>query len=169
MNSSQLRWDIIEPTLHLLDVVEKGYHSANAVELLIGTCAHESHLGEYIRQVKGPALGIYQVEPETHQSIWEHYLRYRPAVADMVRSMASSRSVHGSIPDYSELIHNLQYATAIARIVYRPAKTAIPDTLAGQAEYWDANYNKNPAKGFAHQYIADYQRLVGGKHSEIKT
>ena len=161
MNPASLREDVVRPTLLLLEEVEKGYYSEHAVELLVGTAAHESHLGKWLRQVKGPALGIYQMEPATHQSLWQHHLRFRPDVARVVRSMASQRAckADGSIAD-NELIHNLMYATALARVRYRSAKGAIPDTLAGQAGYWKRWYNTPLGKGTVQKYMEDYERFV---------
>lgn len=41
-----------------------GGYSEEAENLLMGTAAQESALGEYIRQLgNGPALGIFQMEP----------------------------------------------------------------------------------------------------------
>lgn len=161
MTPASLRDDVIIPTLLLLDEVEKGYYSEEVVELLIGTAAHESHMGKWLRQVKGPALGIYQMEPATHQSLWKHFLRFRPDVARVVREMASQRSckADGSVAD-NELIHNLMYATALARVRYRGAKGPIPNTLAGQAGYWKQWYNTPLGRGTTEKYIEDYERFV---------
>ena len=63
INKHQLR-DLISDTLHEIDA-----HSDAAVNLLMGTCAQESHLGTYIRQISGSALGIMQVEPATYQDV----------------------------------------------------------------------------------------------------
>lgn len=35
------------------------------VDLLLETCATESHRGKYVQQMHGPAIGIYQMEPNT--------------------------------------------------------------------------------------------------------
>ena len=49
--------------------------SQEAENLLMGTAAQESALGEYIRQLgNGPALGIFQMEPETFDDIVRNYL-----------------------------------------------------------------------------------------------
>lgn len=56
-----------------------GGYSEEAENLLMGTAAQESALGEYIRQLgNGPALGIFQMEPETFDDIVRNYLSYRP-------------------------------------------------------------------------------------------
>ena len=39
-------------------------YSPEVVELLMGTCAQESTMGKYRKQLgNGPALGIFQMEP----------------------------------------------------------------------------------------------------------
>lgn len=163
MNPSSLRDDVIKPTLLRLNEVEKGYYSDNAVSLLVGTCAHESHMGRWLRQVNGPALGIYQMEPATHRSLWEHYLRFRPDVANVIRQMCSQMYVTSAIPDHRELVHNLMYATAMARVRYRMVKPSIPDTIRGQAEYWKQWYNTPQGKGTVEKYMEDYERFVEGR------
>lgn len=37
------------------------------VELLCMIAAHESMLGKYRKQIKGPALSLFQIEPRTHK------------------------------------------------------------------------------------------------------
>lgn len=164
MRPDTLRNDIVKPTLRLLDEVEKGYYSDEAVELLVGTAAHESHLGKWFKQVNGPALGIFQMEPATHNSLWQHYLRFRPDVARVIRELASHRAYKaaGGIPS-SELVHNLMYATAMARVRYRPAKGHIPDTLVGQAHYWKQWYNTPLGRGTVEKYLEDYRQFVEGE------
>ncbi|KAF0118141.1 MAG: hypothetical protein FD149_866 [Rhodospirillaceae bacterium] len=68
---------VIRPTLlHL------GLHSPAAEALLLGTAIQESRLGTYLRQTGGgPALGVYQMEPATHEDIWTNFLAYRPDLA----------------------------------------------------------------------------------------
>jgi hypothetical protein len=65
INPKQLR-DLITRTLK---EIPNGY-SEDAVELLMMIAAHESKLGTYLRQVSGPALGIFQIEPATHDDAW---------------------------------------------------------------------------------------------------
>lgn len=157
INARQLSDEVIAPCLRYL-----GAYSEDAADLVLGTAAHESHLGHYLRQVKGPALGLYQTEPATHASIWDNYLRYRPELADKVRRLASVRSINAGMPDHSELIYNLFYSTAICRLVYLPAKPAIPPTVQGRAEYWKAWYNTHEGRGSVEKYLDDYRRLVEG-------
>ena len=61
IDNKQLRELIIGPSLDALQM-----YSKEAEEILVFTCASESLGGTYLKQVKGPALGIYQMEPATY-------------------------------------------------------------------------------------------------------
>ena len=64
LNIAQFRDLIVKSTLNDLLL-----YSEDAEELLVFTCAVESLGGTYLQQVKGPALGIYQMEPVTYNDI----------------------------------------------------------------------------------------------------
>ena len=77
IDKAQLTDYIIKPTL-----LQIGLFNHTAVNLLLGTCAQESRMGTYVHQLgNGPALGIYQIEPATHNDIWANFLKYKPALA----------------------------------------------------------------------------------------
>ena len=61
IKASELRQYVIRPTLKAINL-----WSIAAENLLLGTAAQESQLGHYLTQVKGPALGIYQIEQSVH-------------------------------------------------------------------------------------------------------
>ena len=157
-----LREQVIRPTLRTMAEFNPKLYSEAAVELLMGTAAQESDLGYNLVQVGGPALGIYQIEPATHDSIWENYLKYRPDLASIVRGFASQHAFDSQESRDNELIVNLTYSTAIARLVYWPKTQPLPsaDDIEGQGEYWDLHYNGNPYKGTPEEYIDSYNEFV---------
>jgi hypothetical protein len=61
---TQFRADILTPTLEALQ-----FREIELKELLVFTCAVESAGGTYVKQVKGPALGIFQLEPNTFTDV----------------------------------------------------------------------------------------------------
>ena len=62
MNAKDLREDVVRPVLKVMDK-----WSEAAENLVLGTAAKESAMGQDLRQRGGgPALGIYQMEPATH-------------------------------------------------------------------------------------------------------
>lgn len=145
----RLKLDIIIPTLEYL-----GLYSDAAVLLLLGTCAQESHLGTYVRQINGPALGIYQCEPNTHDDIWDNYLEYKTDLKEKVLAIAPR--------DVNNLINNLNYATAIARIHYLRVKAALPSAgnLNAIAAYYKKYYNTVAGKATESQFIANYRKYI---------
>ena len=50
---------------------EVALYSPAAVNLLLGTAAQESGFGTYLRQVKGPALSVFQIEEATFLDLRE--------------------------------------------------------------------------------------------------
>lgn len=119
ISAIHLKKYVIEPTLDSI-----GLLSDSAVNLLLGTCAQESLMGKHLHQTGGgPAQGIYQMEPETHEDIWENYLYYREELAELiVGSARQSIQLFVLNEEYNKpkgrLITDLRYATAMARVRY---------------------------------------------------
>lgn len=130
-------------------------HSPQALELLMGTAAQESHLGTYLHQIRGPALGIFQMEPATEQDIWHNYLRYKPNLADTVARVCSV-----AVPSSWALETNLAYQIIMARIHYHRVKSPLPDPgdVEGMGKYWDDHYNCNPDKGTVEEFVINYKK-----------
>ena len=131
--------------------------SEAAINLLMGTAAQESHLGYYLRQVNGPALGAYQMEPTTVVDIWQNYLRFRPEKA--VAVMRAS-GVYSSLPEALE--YNLAYSTCMARLHYLRVKDPLPDkdNIYGLACYWKKFYNTDKGRGTVAEFEENYKRCV---------
>ena len=143
--------DLVHRTLH--GIVK---HSSPAVALLMGTCAQESRLGEYIRQLGGgPARGIMQMEPATEKDIWENYLAFNPIYQSYIEE---ETGVHG--PDPHALESNLAYSIAMARTHYLRCPGPIPHTIEGQAAYWKLHYNTPLGKGTEEEYMMNYVKYT---------
>lgn len=151
----QLRNDLIKPAL--IDLV---MFSEEALELLVFTCAVESRGGTYLKQVKGPALGIYQMEPENHNDIWQNYLPYRKNIL-MVLLSNFGCNVR---PDEDRLIYDLRYATAMARIHYArvDSKLPAPNDIDSIWWYYKQYYNTPSGSAQKGEAISLYQRLIAG-------
>lgn len=156
-----LRNYVIEPVLKDL-----GLYSPQAVNLILGTACVESDCGRWLRQRgSGPALGIYQMEPATHDDIWLNYLRLnRWKLHDNIWDMASTQpSTHpddARVIDSKELIGNLYYATAMTRIHYLRVPAPIPLTLGEQAGYWKLYYNTELGAGSVLDYLKKWDQFV---------
>jgi len=156
INSFHLRICIIRPVLKDLDL-----WSLVAENLLLGTAAQESHMGTYLDQanptIEGPAFGIFQIEKDTHDDIWENYLAYNEDYARVVRRY--------SLPTFSyrQLAGNLYYAVAIARIHYRRVKEPLPSSptdVKALARYWKRFYNTPLGKGTVEEFELNYKEFV---------
>lgn len=149
INVAQLRQYIVKPAITSI-----GLWSQAAENLLMGTCAQESELGTYLKQVNGPALGIFQIEPATHTDIWINYLRAH----DDLRA----RVVEINHYDETALIFNLKYAAAIARLIYYRVDKLLPDAndLPGLARYYKLYYNTLQGKATEQQFMDNYRRFV---------
>ena len=150
MNINQLRRYIIKPVLEYLDL-----YSQSAENLLIGTAMVESRL-HYIHQLKGgPALGIYQMEPNTHDDIYSNYLAYRPELKKKALSLAG-RCNQDDLSQ--EMIGNFNYSTAMSRIHYLrvPERLPDPEDVIGLANYWKKYYNTELGAGHARDFVNNY-------------
>ena len=134
-----------------------GAYSQPAVELLLGTRAQESAGGTYRRQLgNGPALGVFQMEPDTHDDCWENYLRYRPDLGGKIMMVSGVFE-----PNASHLEFNDKYAICMARVKYMRDPMPIPADLIGQAATWKRVYNTHLGKGTIEEYIRNYNTYVG--------
>ena len=127
-------------------------------ELVLGTIAHESHLGQYRRQIGGgPALGIAQMEPATLHDCWDNFLEYHQ---DLVALITTITGVSGA--DEDALENNDPYAIIMCRVKYLRSRLAIPPAsdVEAQAEYWFHIYNGSGVVAKVAEYVADYRRLV---------
>lgn len=121
MQAQQLLDYIIKPTLEYMG---GNYNSKNAQMLLLATAAIESKCGYYIKQINGPALGIWQMEPATHVDIWGNCDALR---GDEVSELVVNLTLEKSIGGHSEnLIPSPMYACAMARLKYSMDKAPLP-------------------------------------------
>lgn len=132
---------------------ETDLYSEAAVELLLLTAAVESNFGTYLKQIKGPALGVFQMEPRTEDDIWDNYLEYKPSLASMVREFG----VNFAKPEM-DLKANLVYQIIMARLHYLRIKEPLPDAndVEKLAAYWKRHYNTRLGKGTVAKAIEKY-------------
>lgn len=146
---NQLKNHIIEPVLQDL-----GLHSKSAVNLLIGVVSVESNWGEYIKQLgSGPACGIFQMEPATRKDIYDNFLKYKPDLLKKLNQFV--------VPDLDldyQLICNLAYATALARIHFYRVYDPLPvsNDLDALANYWKDHYNTYKGAGIVQDFKNKY-------------
>lgn len=151
----QFKKYVIQPALKAI-----GSYSPAAEELVLGTALQESRL-QYLRQLgNGPARGVFQMEPATHDDIWKNYLKYKPDLAADVMALAHVR--------HSEsLTTDLLYAAAMCRIHYLRAPAALPEQgdYEGQAAYWKEYYNTYLGAGTEEEYLENWETYSGVRAS----
>jgi hypothetical protein len=158
INIEQFRTEIAAVALHKL-----GVYSESGLELLTLTCAAETMGGSYIKQIEGPALGIFQCEPKTHEDLWATYL---PRRTDLAYKLLANVYL-SSKPPVEFLKYNLLYAAMVCRLCYLRYPDPIPEAndIVGLANYWHRNYNKNPDVDPAEAVVA-YNKFMGLKKSK---
>ena len=131
--------------------------SPAAVQLVTMTAVHESHL-EFRQQIGGgPALGLCQMEPATHDDIWSNFLAYHDDLAARLRGMLEPGDAGASA-----MAHNDLYAAGMCRVHYRRAKPPLPayDDPDGMAGYWKAHYNSALGAGSPESFKTSYLALT---------
>ena len=153
MLADTLRLIVVRPTLKHLDM-----WSEAAEELMMGTLAKESTMGLFYKQLdNGPALSFFQVEPDTEEDVWNHYLKYEPELRKKITELVNL------CPGTNEpLMSNPIYSCAIARCVYYRQAEALPsaDDIEGLAAYWKKYYNTSKGAGTESEFIHNYKKLV---------
>ena len=176
ISPDHLENDIIRPTLKLLAQFDNRLYTESAVNLLLGTAAQETDGGYYLKQYpSGPGRGPYSMEigdNGTHRSIWQHYLN-RPTkqyLRELVLSLVPDSAVHthpdGWIyVDDNQLVGNLPYATAMARLKYWPIKKSLPapQDIVGLGDYWNEFYNANDEYGTTEEFVESWKTFVAIK------
>jgi hypothetical protein len=142
---------LVQTTLHSLNL-----YSPDAVNLILGTIAHESAFGKYRKQLGGgPALGICQMEPGTFYDIVDNYLYFRKKLAATILKCAGVQSFKAD-----DLVANDRLAIAMCRVHYLRFDEKIPDSVPGYARYWKKYYNTVKGKGTEQEFIANYYEYV---------
>lgn len=127
-------------------------------DLLMITAQLESNLGWLVKQQKGPAQGIFQVEPETEKSIWKVFLadNRNPNLANKIRKLRFEANL-----GLNEMQFNTAYATAMAYCIYKwrkadPSKMSILDLVVT----YKKSYNTEKGKA---RILTSFKKLKGTK------
>lgn len=151
MDAKQLRDEIVRPVL-----IEANMYSEAADKLLMGTAAVESDL-LYVKQfANGPARGLWQMEPATHDDIannWPSFRKYK----DKVLSISNSNEINAD-----NLVYNIRYAALLTRLHYWRKPNALPKSsdIEGLASYWKEHYNTRFGKGTTKHFIEAFKRKI---------
>ena len=140
MNSQQLHDHIIKPTLEYMG---GNYNSENARFLLLCTAAIESNCGYYIKQVGGPALGIWQMEPDTFDDIRENCdaINKDELLKGKIGELITAGCDDGGW--FTAAIDSSKLACSFARLKYSMDSAALPDhnDIKAVYDYYKRIYN----------------------------
>lgn len=152
LNLPQFKAQIVQPV-----VMAIGQSGDTAVNLLTGTALAESGLC-YLKQIQGPAFGLFQMEPATHDDCWANWLRYQPDLAQRILLLCG---LTGS-PDAGAMVWNLRYACALARVKYLRAPAPLPaaNDAAALSAYHKQNYNTALGAANAAHNVGLFQQAI---------
>ena len=140
---------------------ETNLYSDGMYKLLLGTAATESDFGKLNKQAGGPALGIFQMEPNTAKDIWTDYLAYHPVLRSKV-----TKTLWKNVDLKTQLRYNIKYQTAIAVVHYKRAEERknikIEDNLSkwSASHYYKTLWNTHQGKGSTVRYFRKYVEYV---------
>lgn len=141
--------EILVPSLNQLSL-----YSTPAAKLIMGTVMQESRFRYLVQLGNGPALGLAQMEPRTHDDIWDNYLKYREGLADPILRHLGSRTAQ---PDARRMVWDLKYSAMMCRIHYRRVPSKLPTDPPGFAAYWKQHYNTRHGAGTVHEFLRNWE------------
>lgn len=115
------------------------------VELLCMIAAHESGLGKHRKQINGPALSLFQIEPITHDSIWDN--------CDSIKALAAKLGITRNL---KSLETDDRYAAFVARCYLLMDRNAVPKSVCEMGQYAKSYWNSGVGKASPEAYVDAY-------------
>ena len=146
--------DVIRTSCNML-----GLGGEPVEELLLATAMQESGCGARLTQMGGgPALGVWQMEPATHDDIWKNFLAFRAPLHASVAQL-----ILPGIGRTEQLKGNLYYACAMARVQYYRSPRPIPSLgdLEGYAELYKLVFNSNLGAATIEEFVGNARIVLG--------
>jgi len=151
MNKTQFR-KLVQDTLTGI-----GLWSKAAEELLMLTAAQESHLGQYIHQINGPALGVMQMEPNTFKDHVHSYLKYKEDLQSAILTICNMKYL-----EQDALVYNLKFSIVMARVHYLRKEESLPNhgNIRELATYYKKYYNSFLGSATIEEAINNYKKYA---------
>ena len=139
LSVTSMQTQVIYPALNKM-----GMWSEAAGELVLGTAIVESNLTYLKQHGEGPALGLWQVEPASHEDLYANYLNYRP---EMMSSLMELRSPALNMNE--NLATNLMYGASVCRLSYYRKSDPLPEAgdIEGQGKFGSSTTILRSAQG----------------------
>ena len=127
-----------------------GLYSEDAVDLVYKTGNAETGYRHLKQMGGGPAIGFWQVEPATLIDIIDNYVKYRPGLAEGLKSLGFNKS-----DMETRVMSNIALQAVFCRLKYKRDKYPLPkaNDLKEQAEYWKRVYNTHLGKGTVKHFM----------------
>ncbi len=156
INTQEFRTFCIIPTL---ETMGEKFCGQSAEELMLGTIAHESHMGTWRKQMGGgPGLGLVMYEPPTFNWIAKKYpdilLKFYP-----------------EIPRFESIENDDVLAVIMCRLRYYvvPEKLPEPGDIKGMARYWKEYYNTDKGRGNEQEFARNYRKFIRPRADNMGT
>ena len=111
-----------------------------------------------------PALGIYQMEPETYHLLWENYIKEKHS---LMMKLSARLGIY-QIPSEDRLIYDLRFATIMARIFYLSIQETVPHYKDVEQvwNYYKKYYNTVSGKAEKTSSLLKYQNFIHNSHRD---
>jgi hypothetical protein len=130
MDAKQLLELIITPTHKYMG---GNYQSDSSDLLSLCTAAIESDCGHFVKQVNGPALGIWQMEPDTSEDVWVNCDALKKSnFIDKITHLIPTSCLFDNYE--LALIDSPKYACAMARLKYSMDSNPLPKVTGNRKE-----------------------------------
>ena len=128
---------------------EIGMYSSEASEMVYNTGLAESGYRQ-LEQIKGPAIGFFQVEPNTMNDTWDNYIAYRPPLKTKIWALGFDEK-----DGVERVMGSIILQVVFCRLKYRRSPKALPacGDLEAQAKYWKSIYNSELGKGTVEHFM----------------
>ncbi|MFM2042104.1 MAG: hypothetical protein RLY86_680 [Pseudomonadota bacterium] len=157
-----LRGTIIAPALARVAAVPgmAAFASEGAIDLVLGTGAVESGYRDIRQHPTGPAIGWWQIEPATHDDIWDRFLAHRPPLRAAVQALLIP-----DMPRHDQLAANAYYGAVMARLVYWRSPLPVPPqgNVLAAAALWKQVYNTPLGAGTPAKYAQAWNAIIANR------
>ncbi len=146
-----------------------GLYSRAAERLLLGTAMQESRLTYLFQKPRGPAIGLFQMEPPTIQDTLMRVLEKPQAKKlDLKNKFEALCGPVSLIQEFQiddlrcRLAGDVTLQVALARIKYWGVPEALPaeNDILGMARYWKAHWNTHLGAGTEIEFMENYRRYI---------
>ncbi len=141
-----------------------GLYSERATMAIAMIVAHESDKGKYLKQIGGgPALGVIQMEPETHYNVWKHCdnIKHYADILGIDHCQLSLSSTQQKINSASPLIYDLRYNVFMARMMLIMDPNPLPYDAYSMSRYLKRCWNTHLGAATSDDYYNAWSSWTG--------